>query len=226
MGRMAAPLGALRELPRRRSALWGALAALLCPLHARAALLDPLLGPEGWTWLGPWPPAGPGARPGPGRGEGADAREAVWFDVDTCGAVLTRVDLDGGPGSPDVRLARVWVQEAGAWRWLDDWRVQDGVLRRPGRADLRLGADATVDGERVVWDSAGRVVERTRGDLRLEVLRREDSPDPTDGGFAGLRRGGVSVELTGLGSELRGVATDGRTVQYRRQGWSSPNHRR
>lgn len=160
---------------------------LLLALAASAA--EPVLGPLGWTVLGPVPP-------------GSD-RGAVVFD-EACEVEVEVVDLDGGPGHADVRLARIWT--GGAWAWADDWRVEGGRLLRPGRAPAPLHGDRFGE-ERLAVDAAGRVISRSRAGRRVEVLR-----DP-DGAFVGMRRGPVSVRIDGD----RGVAGDGREVRWRRE---------
>ncbi|MFZ5475816.1 MAG: hypothetical protein ACOZNI_03495 [Myxococcota bacterium] len=155
---------------------------------------EPVLGPRGWTWLGPLPP---------GRDE---ARDTVVLDPRTCAPAVARVWLDGGAEHRDVRLARVWD---GGWRWADDWEVRAGVLARPGRADVPLGPDRRVEGEVVEVDAAGRVVARVRGTRRVEILR------DGEGAFAGMRSERVSVKVEATATGGRGVASDGRSVGWR-----------
>ncbi|MFN7146460.1 MAG: hypothetical protein ACK4YP_21985, partial [Myxococcota bacterium] len=163
---------------------------MVLALLAGALAADPLLGPAGWTWLGPVPP---GERP-----------DTVVFDPATCAVEVARVDLDGGPANRDVRLARVWA--GGAWRWADDWRVTAGWLERPGHAPVPL--DGARFGEDVLRvDAAGRVVARLRGGRTVEILR------DAAGAFTGMRSGTVEVRVAGD----RGVASDGREVRWRRE---------
>ncbi len=160
-------------------------------LLTAALAAEPVLGPDGWTWLGPVPDEGP--------------RGSVVFDPDDCTVLVRAVDLDGGPGHRDVRLARVWAD--GAWRWADDWQVVDGTLRRPGRAPAAL--DGLRFGDEVLGvDAAGRVVSRARAGRTVEVLR------DAAGAFVGMRSGPVEVRVDGD----RGVASDGREVRWRREG--------
>lgn len=201
-----------------------ALLAATGPAHAA----EPVLGPGGWTWFGPSPPTRPGDPAVAELGEGAPA-DVIVFDLASCGPQVTRVDLDGGPGFRDVRVARVW--DGQGWRWLDDWRLVEGWLVRPGREPRRWPADGVVDGEALRVDGDGFVTARVSARGRLEVLRG------ADGGFEGLRRGPVSVRLeghpvvsaargrreplpppppvgtVGLGLE-KAVASDGRTALY------------
>lgn len=111
------------------------------------------------------------------------------------------VDLDGGPGFAEVRLARGVI--GGKEVWLDDWSVVDGQLLRPGRDPVVLARA----GVAVEVDELGRVVARARDGRRLEILRADD------GSFVGMRAGTVSVRLDGDGA----VASDGRKVRYVRE---------
>lgn len=121
---------------------------LLLALAAQAA--EPFLGPLGWTVLGPFP------------GEIASARGTAVFDPATCAVEVAQVDLDGGPGFRDVRLARAYV--GGRWEWLDDWRVADGVLSRPGRAPRPVAAFRGT----LRTDAAGWVTHRSVDGVEVE----------------------------------------------------------
>ncbi|MES2641988.1 MAG: hypothetical protein V4850_21035 [Myxococcota bacterium] len=168
---------------------------------AAAVAASPVLGPSGWTWLGPLPPA-----PDPRHDA---ARDSVVFEPGSCTVEVGRVDLDGGPGNRDLRLARVW--DGAGWRWADDWQVRDGRLIRPGQAPVPIGAGGRVGDEAITHDAAGRVVSRRRGGRVVEVLR-----DP-GGAFRGMRSGAVEVSLA-EGDAARGVASDGREVRWRWEG--------
>jgi YD repeat-containing protein len=152
---------------------------------------DPVLGPRGWTWLGPLPP------------DAAAGRDAVTFSPRDCALVVRRTDLDGGPANRDVRLSRVWAD--GAWAWADDWRVAAGFLYRPGESPARLQGDG-LPGLSVRVDSAGRVVERVADGRAVAILRG------SDGAFLGMSSGAVSVRVEGD----RGVASDGRSIRWDR----------
>lgn len=156
---------------------------LLLALAAQAA--EPFLGPLGWTVLGPFP------------GEIASARGTAVFDPATCAVEVAQVDLDGGPGFRDVRLARAYV--GGRWEWLDDWRVADGVLSRPGRAPRPVAAFRGT----LRTDAAGWVTHRSVDGVEVEILRR-------DAAFVGMRRGSVEVSV----DAGEGRAADGRTARY------------
>lgn len=162
-----------------------------------AAAAEPVLGPDGWTRLGPLPP---------GRD---DPRGEVVFDLATCAVEVGRVDLVAGPDRPAVRLARAWLD--GRWRWLDDWRVEEGRLRRPGRAPVPYRPGAPVDGEWLTLDAAGRVIGRRGGGRSVEIER------DAEGAFTGMRDGARWVRLEVEGGEQVGRAWDGRTVRYRRE---------
>ncbi|MDP2317121.1 MAG: hypothetical protein Q8P41_29785 [Pseudomonadota bacterium] len=151
-----------------------------------------MLGPAGWTFLGPLPPGM------------AAARDTVVFNPETCAVDVLRLDLDGGPDHRDVRLARVWT--GSAWRWADDWRVRDGRLERPGRAPVPVGAGGEVGAETITVDGAGRVTRRVRDGRVIEVLR------DAAGGFVGMRSGTVEVRLEGgaaEGTTGEGAAAEG-----------------
>ena len=154
-----------------------------------AAAAEPVLGPNGWTLLGPL--------------VGDAARDEVVFDTDTCGVEIARVDLDAGPGARDLRLARRWV--SGRWEWEDDWRVEDGELRRPGRRPVPVGSELRFAGETLGLDSEGRVVRRERDGRVIEILRGNR------GEFEGMRSGAVWVRIDGT----VGRSWDGREVRWR-----------
>lgn len=160
--------------------------------------VEPLLGPGGWTWLGPLPP---------GRDP---ARDEVVLDPASCAAEVARVDLDAGPDARDLRLRRVWT--GGEWRWADDWRVVDGWLLRPGRAPVAVGSPAVVGEETLEVDPAGRVVARAAPGRRV-VIERD-----AGGGFQGMSDGRAWVRLESGAGVTRGRAADGRVVEYRWEG--------
>jgi YD repeat-containing protein len=152
-------------------------------LAVRAA--EPFLGPRGWTQLGPFP-AGL-----------ESARGTVVFDLRDCAVEVSQLDLDGGPGFREIRLARTYV--AGVWQWLDDWEVADGVLLRPGRAPVPVASfRGTLE-----TDADGWVTRRRLDGREVEILRNQ-------GAFAGMRSGAIDVRL----DAGRGVASDGRAVRY------------
>ncbi|MDP2306199.1 MAG: hypothetical protein Q8P18_09225 [Pseudomonadota bacterium] len=179
---------------------------LLAVVTRIAFAASPVLGPTGWTWLGPLPPESGAVGDGTSRDS---PRDTVVFDPSTCAVDVSRVDLDGGPGHRDVRLARVWTGEA--WRWADDWEVRDGRLLRPGQAPVPFTPGGRVGGEAVTLDAAGRVVSRRREGRLVEVLRDEG------GGFRGMRSGTVEVRLA-ADDPSRAVASDGRAARWRWEG--------
>lgn len=144
-----------------------------------AVAAEPLLGPDGWQTFGPLPV------------EAGSPRGWVVFDPRDCAVEVGAVDLDGGPGLPGLRVARVWT--GGRWEQLDDLRIGEWV-ERPGRerrraADLALETGPDRFREEGAW---------------TELLR-----DPT-GALTGFRRGAFGLLLGPDGAE----ASDGRNARY------------
>lgn len=136
-------------------------------------------------YFGPFPPGA------------SEARGEVVFDARTCVVQVAHTDLDAGPENRDLRLRRVWT--GSAWAWADDWSVVNGIVRRPGQADIAVDAlRATLE-----VDPLGNVIARTVGVRRVEILRE-------GGNFTGMQVGKTAIHVTGED----GRTSDDRSVRY------------